>query len=317
MARLNTLDNESDRSSRRGVGKSEQLNVQNSPETVAYSPRLRRPNGPLHRDSRRTSAFDIFTDADLSMATAVPQENHTLRSGPSRKQKKTRTLKATHINSLLLPVQQGARQRPSIKVETDDYEKENDVTNEVMDPYAATMDVASQRPRNTRNMALTAGRSRADDRALDDLNQETETEEGFLDNSFNSLDDFIVSDNDDLSFYETSDSDTEEESQKVSAPSTPPKPARKRLLRGRRPSPDIERKPLKKSPSGTPFSLEPIIPTTIRLRSGSKSIPKQQFQDDFQLSTKLSKLNIDDESGPASQLKTDLALYASPPALGP
>lgn len=161
-------------------------------------------------------------------------------------------------------------------------------------------------------MALGTGRNRADDRAFNGLNQESEEEENCGDNSFNSLDDFVVSDNDDLSFHETSDSDTQEESQKAFTPSPPPKSARKRLMRGRKPMPSTGGEIVAESPSKSSFSLEPRIPDTVKVPSLSKNGSKHSFQDDLQLSTKLNKLDLDDENGADSQLATDLAQYASP-----
>lgn len=256
-------------------------------------------------DRASAAEFDIFSDHDAPAWSGNVEENHSSLSTSPRKQKKTKALKATNINSLLLPLQQSLRQRPSIKVETDDYEKENDIPDNVIDSYSATMDVSPQWSRSGRNMASPARGSRAADRARNDLNQETDDEDNCGDNSFNSLDDFIVSDNDELSFYETSDSDTAEESQKVLTPSPPPPPksTRKRLMRGRRPSPAREEDEENKSSAKGPFELEPKIPDSIGLRAGSKDSPKQPSQEDSQLETKLSNLALVDEKTPASELE--------------
>ena len=252
--------------------------------------------------------FDIFQDDNANEEDEKPEKVTSSPSVSPTKQKKKRTLNAAHANSLLLPLQQRPRQRPTVKVETDDYEKENDIMEETTDPYETTMESVSQRSPARRNTPGTPPRAQRNVRSRSPLSPETETaDEDCGDNSFDSLEDFIVSDNDEPSYHETSDSETEDE--KSPAPSPPPKPTRKRLMRGRRPGGDQETKELKDSSVKESFSLSPKIPDAVNLHSAPSESPRHGFQDsqeDLHLSTKLNELNIDDDNGPASQLETDL-----------
>lgn len=134
------------------------------------------------------------------------------------------------------------------------------------------------------------------------MNTETEEEMNDCgDTSFNSLDDFVVSDNEDISYQETSDAETEPE--KAPTP-PPPKSTRKRLIRGRRPNSDTDSKGLSGNPLKAPFAPEAKI-DAIKFHPTPKETPKHLFQDDLHLSTKLNKLVLDDDNEPASQLETD------------
>lgn len=70
---------------------------------------------------------------------------------------------------------------------------------------------------------------------LKEESDESEPEVSDNSDGYNSLDDFIVSDNEDLSYHDDGleDEDEDEEEQKVKLPT--PKPIRRRLLRGRKP----------------------------------------------------------------------------------
>lgn len=253
--------------------------------------------------------FDIFPDPAIESASSTC-------SSP-RRQNKTRTLKATQANSLLLPLQHRPRQRPSVKVDTDDYEKENDATEEATEtePFATT-ESAPQRSQNrrNRNMPRTPGGSRADHRSLTDLNTDTEEEDNCEDNSFDSLDEFIVSDNEEISYHETSDSETEDE-KAPTLPPPPPRSTRKRLMTGKRPNSDTGKKGLNENSPKAPFRLEAKIPGAIKSHTTPKNTSKHRFQDDLHLSPKLDKLNLEDDNEPASRWKTDPAPYDLP--LGP
>lgn len=134
------------------------------------------------------------------------------------------------------------------------------------------------------------------------MNTEPEEEDGCGDNSFNSLDDFVVSDNEDVSYQETSDSETEPE--KAPTPPPPPKSTRKRLMRGRKPNSNTDPKGLNGNPLKAPFAPEAKI-DAIKFHPTPKGTPKHLFQEDLHLSTKLNKLVLDDDNEPASQLETD------------
>lgn len=254
------------------------------------------------RHSRGSSAiFDIFSDDSpvIECGNSSPQ-----------KQKKTRTLKAANVNSLLLPIGQTPRQRPVVKLETDDFEKENDIMENTPERYTTTREAPPQASPTRRNMARTPRISRANNTPLSgqrSQSPESETEEDCGDNSFNSLDDFVVSDNEDLSFHETSNSETEDE--KPLSPPPPPKSTRKRLMRGRRPDADTEKKPLKDTSLKAPFRLEPKIPETLRLSSSTEDSPKPVSQEDLNLPSKLKSLDLNGDNEPASQLETKSTRY--------
>lgn len=172
--------------------------------------------------------FDIFPDPAIESGSSA--------SNTPTKQRKSRTLKSTKANSLLLPIHQRPRDRTGVKVETDDYDKENDATENVPEPFTAVAATALQRSPTRRT--LTTGRppsnNRVSERPSSEGGSESEEEDATSETSFDSLDDFVVSDNDEISYHASSDSESEEEK----AP-TPPKAARKRLLRGRKPPSNI------------------------------------------------------------------------------
>jgi hypothetical protein len=218
---------------------------------------------------------------------------------------KERTLKTTQVNSLLLPVQR-PRQRPSVKVETDDYDKENDIGDgSFTEAPATSMEPVPQRSprRRNRNTPRSPGRSRADHTPLRELHSGTEEEDDCGNDSLNSLEDFVVSDNEDISYHETSDPETEPE--KAPTPPPPPKSTRKRLLRGRRPIGATDSEGPKSNPLKAPFPLETKISDAIKSHSIPKEVPKHLFHADFYLSSKLTKLVLDDDNESASQLETD------------
>lgn len=251
------------------------------------------------RHSRGSSAiFDIFSD------------DSSIRKGGNTspgKEKKSRTLKAANVNSLLLPIGQTPRQRPSVKLETDDYEKENDILENTPEHHTTTREEDLQGSPTRRNVSRTPRRGRADNTPLRLQSPKSETEEDSEDNSFDSLDDFIVSDNEDPSFHETSASETEDE-----VPASPPplpKSTRKRLIRGRRPDSDTDKTPLNDILPKAPFRLEPRVPQTPRLCTVDEDSPKQVSQEDLNLSTKLNSLNINGDNEPATQLETKSTRY--------
>lgn len=258
-----------------------------------------------HRHSRGSSAiFDIFSD-----------DSSILECGSTSpgKQKKSRTLKAANVNSLLLPIGQAPRQRPSVKLETDDYEKENDILENTPEHHTTTREETLQGSPTRRNMPRTPRRGRADNMLRADntslrlQSPKSETEEDSEDNSFDSLDDFIVSDNEDPSFHETSASETEDEM--PPSPPPPPKSTRKRLIRGRRPDVDTDKTPLNDILPKAPFRLEPRVPQTPQLCSVDEDSPKHVSQEDLNLSTKLNSLNINGDNEPDTQLETKSTRY--------
>ncbi|KAJ5567516.1 hypothetical protein N7535_006822 [Penicillium sp. DV-2018c] len=199
----------------------------------------KKPQSPTQRQSKSSSgSFEIFSDNDLELDSGARQPRST------GKQQKQRTLGLARVNSLLLPSKR--RPPPAIRRETEDYDKENDVPEHVSDGHR-TQESTPTRPTASR----TPARNRMDHvarRAVIAHQQEVEEddhealsfEEG---DSSDSLDGFIVSDNEDPSFYETSDSETFEVEEEPSPAPSPARSPRKRLMRGRRPAPEPEPEP--------------------------------------------------------------------------
>ena len=227
---------------------------------------------------------------------------------PPRKQKTKPALKAATVNSLLLPLQRRRRQRSNTKAGTDDYDKENDLTEDTMDSYSVDPSPQPSPRRNTEHTTPESGRlydrplSRMGPGSPGSRESESESEESHGDDSFNSLDDFVVSDNSEPSCYETSESETDAPK---SSPPPPPKSTRKRLLRGRRPrTSDITaEKDVLKSPS--PGRKEIL-----------SSLDDKVSQNDAHLVTKLNKLileedleDLEDQDDTRAQAETNPSLY--------
>lgn len=290
MARINTT-NPLVRGAGQQAKTSDPLSDQSSPATAkAVDIRSKTSNNsttrsrPSPKNPHSGATFDIFPDPAIESGSSA--------SNTPQKQKKTRTLRVTKANSLLLPLQQRPRQRTSVKIETDDYDKENDDTEEVTEPYSTAIDTLPRRSptRRARGTAATPRRTRADERDPSPVNSDNE-EDNVGDDTFDSIDDFIVSDNDEISYHETSDSETEEE--KAPTP-PPPRSNRKRLIRGR--------KPASRTESG---SDEASLTTCSRRDvaslgpTGPPAIPKVErkhsVQEDLNLASKLNDLNLEEE----------------------
>ncbi|KAJ5935454.1 hypothetical protein N7466_005001 [Penicillium verhagenii] len=267
--------------------------------------------------------FDIFSDEDLSFeSTGAGGDQSSSFISPSR-QKKSRTLKLTRTNSLLLPSQQRPqqrpRQRPSDKLETEDYEKENDLTEYGTDTNSPTMSPAPQRSTIRRSTARTP-RSNTTARSFSRLSPEVEDEDSGND-SFASLEDFIVSDNEELSSHETSDSETEEV-QRDPTPSPPRTSPRKRLMRGRRPGFNLDQNVESKYTPSEPFHIEVKLPGSVKLPSNPPVRSNETLQDDLDLSTKLEDLELNGDNESTFQVETEstpsiIELDSSPPPLKP
>lgn len=249
-------------------------------------------------------AFDIFPDGDQTPESGTVNHNQSTPSSSPTKQKKKRTLNTSKSNSLLLPLQQRPRQRPNVKMEQEDYDKENDITGDATEPYTPERSPVPQRSPTTRNVTRTPARSREVHRSLSRREDKNKDEDSCGDNGFDSLDEFVVSDNDEISYHETSDSETENE--KGQTPPPPTRSTRKRLMRGRKPSAGVEEVSAKNLSPLSNFNLKPKIPETIRSPTKSRNNPKSLFHDEFDLSTQFKTLELDDDKGPASQLETDL-----------
>lgn len=124
--------------------------------------------------------------------------------------------------------------------ETEDYDKENDVPEYATDGYRTpdltpTRPNVSQPPRS--RMDYTAATPPVNDRHEEQEEPEISFEE---EDSSDSLDGFIVSDNEELSSVETSDSETPDTEDEPSPAPSPVRSPRKRLMRGRRPISEAE-----------------------------------------------------------------------------
>ncbi|OQE43717.1 hypothetical protein PENCOP_c003G08937 [Penicillium coprophilum] len=192
-----------------------------------------KPQSQSQRQGTGSSgSFHIFPDSDSASESEYGQQKST------GKQQKQRTLGLARVNSLLLPAKR--RPRPAIRRETEDYDKENDVPEYPTDGYRTpdltpTRANALQAPTRSR-MDYIAATHPVINRQEEQEEPEVSFEEG---DSSDSLDGFIVSDNDEPSFFETSDSETantdDEPSPAPSPVTSPIRSPRKRLLRGRRP----------------------------------------------------------------------------------
>ncbi|KAJ5976169.1 hypothetical protein N7481_009876 [Penicillium waksmanii] len=260
-------------------------------------------------------AFDIFPDDDDQIrGDKTSSHSQYTPSGSPTKQKKKRTLNTSQVNSLLLPLQQRPRQRPNVKVEQDDYDKENDITGDATEPYTPERSPVPQRSSTTRNTTRTPARNRELNRSLSHREHINKDEDSCGDNGFESLDEFVVSDNDEVSYHETSDPETEEE--KAPTPAAPPKSARKKLMRGRRPNTEAEVESAKNPEPKSELNLKPNDPRTIKTPTKSRHNTQKLSHGDFDLSTHFRTLELDDDNGPASQLETDLTqsvIEMSPP----
>lgn len=294
MARLNTTRTQAKEEPRRRTGLKDNSA---QPESLGQARPLqdRSSKGSTHKKHSSGTFFDIFPDS----VQTHEDENDDVQyksspSLPSRKQKTKRTLKAAPVNSLLLPLQHRRRQRPNTKAGTDDYDKENDLTEDTMDSYSVE---ASPQPSPRRNAEQTPERSRLQDRPMSRLSLESRgsDEEDCGNDTFNSIDDFVVSDNDEISYHETSGSETDEPE---SPPPPPPKSARKRLLRGRRPgttnigAEDNAKKD--SSPLRSPC-VDDRSSVEDKITPSSSNSPGHMSQDDGQLVTKLTELALEED----------------------
>lgn len=247
-------------------------------------------------------------------------------------------LSLAHVNSMILPLsQQPARisRRPTTATattttttataaritspepeETDNYDKENEpIEQEPEDDTVSSLtrsssDASSRTAPIRRNNSQTSGKDRRTGPLFSTYRQrETVEEQGDsevdVDNGIDdSLNDFVVSDNEDLSYQETSGSDdSEEEEERKKTPSSPPlsRPKR-RLMRGRRPAPRLESEPQSgaevekswKTPSHRGQS--PVESTDAPLPS-----PGVKPQDNGIITDKLGDLNLEDND-PSCQL---------------
>ncbi|KAJ5871479.1 uncharacterized protein N7529_003832 [Penicillium soppii] len=188
-------------------------------------------NQPRRQMARSSTLFDILPDSESTSESEIGHRK------PTGKQARTRTLGLARVNSLLLPTKQ--RPRPAFR-ENADYDKENDVPEHTTDGFRTPDSIPSRQtpprentPRRSRTGDSATRHPTADDR-------EEEIEDQGLDDSFDSIDDFIVSDNEELSSHEASDHETPNTEDEPTPAASPIRSPRKRLLRGRKPAAETE-----------------------------------------------------------------------------
>ncbi|KAL6239133.1 hypothetical protein BDW75DRAFT_167748 [Aspergillus navahoensis] len=232
--------------------------------------------------------FDIFADSDGATERDTP------------KAKKATPLKLARTNSMILPGPQLPRARTSRKSELYNYDKENDPLEEELDPEPTSL---SRNPSDASSTRRSPTRVRTTQQFTAYRQPQQESEDENDDDSFNSLDGFIVSDNDEPSYHETSEDESEEEEHKASPPPT----QRRRLFRGRRPNPTLElENALRESSQRPDLRLEPSVPAAIAIPSPERnSVSRKLFQKEADVSEKMNHLNLEDRD-PSSQLQDDL-----------
>jgi hypothetical protein len=243
-------------------------------------PPLGRSRSQREKKATLAANFDILPDSDGSSDVDQPDQDYR-SSSSSTSSAREETIKTTvplntaHVNSLLLPLSQQPRNRPTPKLETYDYAKENDPIDGAEEENAPTIsrhssNASSRYSPTRRNARQDLEEKEGNLRFLSyRQSQETISEDEGGDNSFSSLDDFIVSDNEELSYHETSADEIEEE--ETPKRISPPRPKR-RLLRGRRPNSEARLKEALASPLyKNDLCLEPSLPLTM-------TIPSPQLQ---------------------------------------
>ncbi|KAI2730427.1 hypothetical protein CBS147332_2279 [Penicillium roqueforti] len=218
-----------------------------------------KPQKSQRQAKSSSGSFDIFPDSDSASESESGQHKST------EKQQKHRTLGLARVNSLLLPAKR--RPRPAIRRETEDYDKENDVAGYTTDGHRTpdltpTRPIATQAPTRSRVNYFAATQPVID-------RQEEQEEPGFSfeeEDSSDSLDGFIVSDNEELSSFETSDSETADIEAEPSPVPSPVRSPRKRLMRGRRPISEAE--------SNTTADEEPSMEMTKLVKETDRSTEK-------------------------------------------
>ncbi|KAH8435016.1 SprT family zinc-dependent metalloprotease [Aspergillus melleus] len=264
--------------------------------------------------------FDIFSDAD----GASDRDDDASRSSSGvNKANKDGALDLARVNSLLRRPSQQSRHRTSRKSELYNYDKENDpVEVELAEEDSNTPSTISRNPSDAstrrspvRNARQTPARN-SNNRLFSQYRQPERRSEDDdnEDNDSDSLDEFIVSDNEEPSYHETSDNETAEE-RVQEVPSYKPK---RKLMRGRRPNPEAEL--LKALQHTDDLRLEPSLPAAITLppspeRKSEWKLERQSqregeeleelSQNDVNFSEKMHHLSLEDND-PSAQLQQEL-----------
>lgn len=295
-------------------------------------PPLGRNRSQREKKATLATNFNILPDSD---GTSDVDQGYRSSTSSARKEviEPTVPLKQAHINSLLLPLAQQPRNRPTQKLETYDYAKENDPIDGEEEENAPTI---SRHSSNASSRYSPTRRNARQDMEVKEGNlrflsyrqsQESNSEDEGGDNSFSSLDGFIVSDNEELSYYETTADELEEEDSPTRI--SPPRP-RRRLLRGRRPNPEAELKEALMNPSyKNDLCLEPSLPPSMTIQSPQpKPKPERAHVKNSQMTKNMKMLNLGDPDtdsqlqrdstsadtdSPTKKSETSLAVLDTPP----
>ncbi|RAL03757.1 uncharacterized protein BO80DRAFT_500073 [Aspergillus ibericus CBS 121593] len=260
---------------------------------------IERPLPAKNRSQRAgtvsSGTFDIFSESDGLSETE--DSSFSSSRSLSTEDRTTDPLKLSQVNSLLLPLSQQPRNRPPRKSVGYNYDKENDpIDGEEQEDEGSSLSRNSSNASNrspARSIARQIpprGRSRT--RYWGSLQPESESDDdNESENGFDSMDDFIVSDNEDVSYHETSDGETFEEEEKQPTPS-PPR-TKRRLMRGRRPNAETEPTHQDHSDKES-LHLEPSLPATMtREVPKLDPKPKKLFQNELEVLEKLNDLRLD------------------------
>ncbi|OJJ49196.1 hypothetical protein ASPZODRAFT_59984 [Penicilliopsis zonata CBS 506.65] len=254
-------------------------------------------------------SFDIFSDEDFLSGGDNNDERHDSAEFKKKEVKPRMVFKTAAVNSLLLPLPPQPRNRPTTRKHgTDDYDKENDLSEEAIEEYTAITPSTARR-------VVVRQRGRAAAAAATEIQfGERNMRDGPSDDDGSSLKDFIVSDDSDVSYYETSEAEVGDRESVVFQPSPPPavpqsKPKR-RLMRGKRPESEAK---LKKEIGSTSdneaadLCLEPQLPITLSSLKVDPA-PKRLFQNELNITKRLSLLglNNNNKNDASSQLEDDL-----------
>lgn len=231
-------------------------------------------------------------------------------------------LKMAKVNSLLLPVSQHhaqARSRLTRKSELD-YDKENDIgEGEVEDSIIERADIREslfrQSPGSEDGRQFMGFRDAGSETnggrvSESEPEPESEPESGSEDNGFDSMDDFIVSDDEELSVHGTSEAETDHDEIQSSPlpPPLPPSPPKRRLFRGRRRDPKAEVENELESPSQKEEELprlEQSRPDLTMPSLVSDLLPKEVSQDELNIDQEMERLSLENNDV-SSQLERDL-----------
>lgn len=260
------------------------------------------PKGQSQRIGKGSSGFELFYDNDAVNGRDGSEDGSS--SNDSRPRKTQSPLKLARTNSLQFPVPQQGRNRRPRKSEMD-YDKENDYMEDNAEEHVATTTAIPPRLFSPRMgggahrlpRMNSSGLRLWDNREVGESSGVGGSEES-EDNGFDSLDDFIVSDGDEISYHNTSEDETDQDD--IQSP--PPPLSRRRLFRGRRPGPKVE---MLESPAEKEHRPEPSLPT--KRENSSLTFDSRQgrlSQEGSDIAEEMDRLNLGEDAD-FSQLQGD------------